>query len=216
MRLRPLPLAVLALAVFPASAQGDATTGGTAPEHNTYSVPPSTTGGTVYGAAVPRRPAPRPAPRRRPRPRPRPRPTVVERPRFPVVGPHVYTDSFGAARSGGRTHMGQDIAAAEGTPLVAPWKGRVVDAGYGTGAGYYIVIRGSGTGRDYVFYHLRQGSIRVRSGQSVRTGQRIGDVGNTGNSFGAHLHFEIWQGAWFGGGRAIDPLPDLRRWDAYS
>jgi murein DD-endopeptidase MepM/ murein hydrolase activator NlpD len=78
------------------------------------------------------------------------------------------------------------------------------------------VIDGAGTNRDYVFYHLREGSVRVRRGQSVRTGQRIGDVGNTGNSFGAHLHFEIWEGPWFAGGRAIDPLPSLRRWDAYS
>jgi len=61
--------------------------------------------------------------------------------------------------------------------------------------------------------HLRAGSITVKRGQSVRGGQRIGEVGNTGRSFGAHLHFEIWTGkGWYAGGSPIDPLPLLRAW----
>ena len=50
----------------------------------------------------------------------------------------------------------------------------------------------------------------------MRTGQRLASVGNTGRSFGAHLHFEVWRGGWFSGGEAVDPLPFLRRWDRWS
>ena len=141
--------------------------------------------------------------------------------RFPVVGPHTFggEDSrFGADRAGGkRKHQGQDVSAAEGTPLVAVRGGTVVHTGnQPSGAGVYLVIRGAGESRDYVYMHLVEGSLLVRQGQTVRTGQLIGKVGNTGASSGAHLHFEIWQGAWQGGGTPIDPLPLLQRWDAWS
>ena len=78
------------------------------------------------------------------------------------------------------------------------------------------MIAGAGESDNYVFMHLVEGSIRVRLGQFVRTGARIGDVGNSGRSSGAHLHFEIWRGAWYGGGNPFDPLPSLRRWDRWS
>jgi murein DD-endopeptidase MepM/ murein hydrolase activator NlpD len=50
----------------------------------------------------------------------------------------------------------------------------------------------------------------------VATAQRLADVGATGAASGPHLHFEIWVGEWYGGGHAVDPLPYLRRWDAWS
>jgi len=139
--------------------------------------------------------------------------------RFPIAGPFSYSGDggrFGADRPG-HVHQGQDLPAPAGTPLVAP-RGGVVDtvANQPGGAGNYIVVRASGENRSYVFMHLLDGSTRVREGQRVRTGQRLGDVGSTGASSGPHLHFEIWVGAWFDGGRPIDPLPDLRRWDAWS
>jgi murein DD-endopeptidase MepM/ murein hydrolase activator NlpD len=139
--------------------------------------------------------------------------------RFPLAGPFTYSGSggnFGADRPG-RLHQGQDLLAASGTPVVAPRGGVVEKVAYQAGgAGNYIVVRGGGENRTYVFMHLLDESTRVREGQRVVTGQRLADVGSTGSSSGAHLHFEIWVGPWFDGGRAIDPLPDLRRWDAWS
>lgn len=139
--------------------------------------------------------------------------------RFPLQGSFEYPGPggrFGADRSG-RLHQGQDLTAPAGTPVVAPRGGVVHKVAYQAGgAGHYIVVKGAGENRSYVFMHLLDGSTRVREGQRVATGQRLADVGSTGSSSGAHLHFEIWVGAWFDGGRAIDPLPDLRRWDSWS
>ena len=145
-----------------------------------------------------------------------PAPSAVRGHNFPIAGSFAYSGPdgrFGAARPG-HAHQGQDLIAAEGTPVVAPRGGQVKQVAYqAKGAGYYVIIDGAGERLDYAFFHLQAGSIRVREGQYVRMGARIARVGNTGRSFGAHLHFEIWRGPWFGGGKAIDPLPFLRRWD---
>jgi murein DD-endopeptidase MepM/ murein hydrolase activator NlpD len=150
---------------------------------------------------------------RRPKPSPTPRPRAFT---FPLVGPFSYGGDgarFGAERPG-RRHRGQDVIAAAGTPIVAPHGGVIRVVAYqGSGAGHYIVLRSDGEGRDYVFMHLATGSTRVREGQRVRTGQRLGDVGSTGASSGPHLHFEVWVGGWYTGGHPIDPLPLLRSWD---
>lgn len=141
--------------------------------------------------------------------------------RFPVVGAHTFGGEgsrFGADRDGGnRSHQGQDVSAPVGTPLVAVRGGVVRHTGdQPSGAGIYVVIRGAGESRDYVYMHLQEASLAVRPGDTVRTGSVIGRVGQTGASSGPHLHFEIWQGAWQGGGTPIDPLPLLQRWDAWS
>ena len=81
------------------------------------------------------------------------------------------------------------------------------------GAGWYIVLDGDGEDRDYVFMHLRRGSLLVTPGQLVAAGEQIAQVGNTGRSFGPHLHFEIWVGGWYvKGGAPVDPLPILQSW----
>jgi murein DD-endopeptidase MepM/ murein hydrolase activator NlpD len=141
--------------------------------------------------------------------------------RFPVAGAHTFGGEgsrFGADRDGGkRKHQGQDVSAPEGTPMVAARGGVVRSvANQPGGAGVYIVIRGAGESRDYVYMHLVEGSPTVRTGDTVRTGQLIGKVGQTGAASGPHLHFEIWQDAWQGGGTPIDPYPLLQRWDAWS
>ena len=141
--------------------------------------------------------------------------------RFPVVGVHTFGGDgsrFGADRDGGRRkHQGQDVSAAEGTPLVAARGGVVRFTGnQPSGAGVYVVITGAGESRDYVYMHLVEDSLLVQKGQTVRTGQLIGKVGQTGASQGPHLHFEIWQGVWQGGGTPLDPFPLLQRWDSWS
>jgi murein DD-endopeptidase MepM/ murein hydrolase activator NlpD len=96
---------------------------------------------------------------------------------------------------------------------VAPRAGLVEAVQYqAEGAGHYVVIDGDDEDYDYVFMHLRTGSITVVEGDHVRTGQRIGEVGTTGRSSGAHLHFEIWVGGWYMGGAPIDALPLLQSW----
>jgi len=139
---------------------------------------------------------------------------------FPVAGNFGFGGDgsrFGSARPG-RLHQGQDIPTPEGTPLLAPRGGRVrIVANQPGGAGQYIILRGAGERREYAFFHLQAGSIRVRPGQTVRTGQRMASTGNTGSSGGPHLHFEVWEGGpWQGGGRPVDPLPYLRNWDGWS
>jgi murein DD-endopeptidase MepM/ murein hydrolase activator NlpD len=141
---------------------------------------------------------------------PRPQP-VASRGVFPVRGAFNFGGSdarFGAPRRG-HVHQGQDVLAAEGTPLVAPVSGSARYTPYQAGgAGNYVVIRGR-DGRDYVLMHLRHPAV-VRVGDTVRAGQQIGLVGHTGDAFGPHLHFEIWVGGWQSGGHPIDPLPFLR------
>jgi peptidoglycan hydrolase-like protein with peptidoglycan-binding domain len=133
---------------------------------------------------------------------------------FPIRGAHNYGDAanrYGAPRAG-HTHAGQDILARCGLPEVAARGGQVVDAGYGGAAGYYIAVHTLDTPYDYFYAHLRSQSM-VKAGQTVQAGQLVGYVGDTGDAVGCHLHFELWQGAWWNGGHTIDPLPFLKAWD---
>ncbi|MGY1500022.1 M23 family metallopeptidase [Streptomyces sp. QTS52] len=108
------------------------------------------------------------------------------------------------------THSGQDFAVPSGTKVVAAHGGTVVKAG-GNGAGdgpaygnAVVIKHGNGTYSQYA--HLSR--IDVKVGQVVATGQRIALSGNTGNSSGPHLHFEIRTTANYGS--AVDPVAFLR------
>jgi murein DD-endopeptidase MepM/ murein hydrolase activator NlpD len=137
---------------------------------------------------------------------------------FPVQGPYTFGGPdarFGVGRPG-HTHQGQDVTAAEGTPVVTPVAGTVHWIAYQEGgAGYYVVIAGV-DGRHYVFMHLQQGSTAVAKGAPVSAGQRVALVGSTGSSSGPHLHFEIWVNGWWASKAStpIDPLPELQAWAA--
>jgi hypothetical protein len=137
---------------------------------------------------------------------------------FPIKGAHQFNMSagrFGAARRG-HVHQGQDVFARCGTPLVAARGGNVTYSGYHALAGYYVVIDGKGTGVDYAYMHLREPALVV-TGSTVYTGQQLGEVGDTGDAVGCHLHFEEWSApGWYKGGRPYDPLPDLKAWDAVT
>jgi murein DD-endopeptidase MepM/ murein hydrolase activator NlpD len=137
---------------------------------------------------------------------------------FPIRGAHEFglgAGRFGAGRAG-HSHQGQDVFAECGTPLVAARGGTVKFSGFHSAAGYYVVIDGKGTGADNAYMHLRQ-RADVLVGDHVYTGQEIGQVGDTGDAVGCHLHFEEWTSpGWYDGGHPVDPLPDLKRWDRTS
>lgn len=131
--------------------------------------------------------------------------------RFPVRGKHSYWDGFGA----GRGHQGTDVGANCGTRLDAARGGRVQYSGYSGDAGNYVVVDAKQTRRDFVYMHLQRRA--VETDQRVRTGTKLGTIGETGNASGCHVHFEMWSGpGWYEGGSAIDSEPHLRRWDRYS
>jgi murein DD-endopeptidase MepM/ murein hydrolase activator NlpD len=113
---------------------------------------------------------------------------------WPVSGP--VTSPFGYRW--GRLHAGIDIGVPYGTPIHAAASGMVVLAGWTGGYGNYTCIdHGGGLATCYA----HQSSYAVSSGAVVSQGQVIGYVGNTGHSFGAHLHFEVRIN-----GNPVDPL----------
>ena len=130
---------------------------------------------------------------------------------FPVPGAHTFGDGFGA----GRAHRGQDIMAACGEPLVSVSWARVVFIGTHRRAGNYLVLRYKKLGQDYAYMHLA-GPPVVRKKQKVAPGQLVGYMGDTGNASTCHLHFELWVGRWYRGGRAVNPTPHLLNRDSYS
>jgi murein DD-endopeptidase MepM/ murein hydrolase activator NlpD len=135
---------------------------------------------------------------------------------FPVQGPHGVRGAVGAyhaPRSGGRIHEGFDLTAACGTELVAVRNGRVLARGYDPVLyGNYLLLHGEGEQRSYFYAHMPR-LARVHKGERVWEGEMVGAVGETGNAagLGCHLHFEIHVH-----GVAVNPEPELRRWDRYS
>ena len=204
---------VLVLALLVPAGASAASNGGVAA--------PAANGGTGAGSptvvrapATPKKHPKRKKKKRRPAPAPAPpAPAATSTHVFPVAGPFTWPGpggEFGAGRPG-HIHQGFDLLAAQGTPVVAPYAGTITFVDYQAGgAGYYVVLHSD---YDYAFMHLAEGSIRVRVGQVVAAGDRIGDVGQTGDAQGPHLHFEVWNGPWQQGGTAIDPAPLLRSWD---
>jgi murein DD-endopeptidase MepM/ murein hydrolase activator NlpD len=167
-------------------------------------------------AAPPVAPAPAPAPPSVEAGVPTPAQTVAYGAVFPVAGAHNYGSPegrFGAPRAG-HIHQGQDVLAAEGTPVVAPLAGVISWTSFQAGGAGYYVVEHTGYGFDFMFAHCREGSITVAAGKSVAAGTQLCEVGQTGDAEGPHLHFEMWVGGWqASSGHPIDPLPYLQAWE---
>ena len=98
-------------------------------------------------------------------------------------------------------HKGYDMAQGCGSTVYAAGTGKVITAGQYQGYGNTVRIDHGG-GLVSLYGHMEWGSLRVAAGQSVDAGDPIGAEGNTGRSFGCHLHFELRQD-----GTPIDPQP---------
>jgi murein DD-endopeptidase MepM/ murein hydrolase activator NlpD len=113
---------------------------------------------------------------------------------------YQFTSAYGVRW--GHLHAGIDLAATEGVPYKAVHAGTVTKAGYTGGYGYALTIRND-DGTEVIYAHSRR--LLVKAGDRVKAGQPIGEVGNTGASYGTHLHIEVHQD-----GRTTDPIPFLR------
>jgi peptidoglycan LD-endopeptidase LytH len=114
-----------------------------------------------------------------------------------------FSDTWGAARSGGRAHQGTDLMAPHGSPAYAVVSGRVRTASSSLG-GISLYIDGD-NGETYFYAH--NASNVVANGARVAAGTLVAKVGSTGNAGGTpHLHFERHVG-----GRPVNPFDFLRR-----
>ncbi|MDQ0726356.1 M23 family metallopeptidase [Microbacterium sp. W4I20] len=116
--------------------------------------------------------------------------------------------SYGYGMRSGRLHEGIDFVPGNGAPVQAIADGTVriaTEQGGAYGVTVYIdhVIDGSVITSHYS--HMQYGSLQVKAGDTVKVGDMVGKTGNTGRSYGAHMHFEL-----IVNGSTIDPLPWLR------
>jgi murein DD-endopeptidase MepM/ murein hydrolase activator NlpD len=131
--------------------------------------------------------------------------TALPKQVFPIRGPHELWAGFGD----GRGHQGADVGAACGTPLVAISAGTLTKSAYHARAGTYLVIDLKNADQDVAYMHMTE-LTALRVGSTVSAGQVVGYVGDSGNASGCHLHFELWEGEYYGGGAAVDPIPFLQ------
>lgn len=104
----------------------------------------------------------------------------------PVKASYRLTSPYG--QRWGRLHAGTDMAAPVGTPIYAAGDGVVTYAGWSSGYGRLVKIQHE-FGIETRYAH--QNLLRVKVGDRVSRGQRIGDMGNSGISTGSHLHYEV-------------------------
>ena len=123
----------------------------------------------------------------------------------PLDHPRHFTDTWGAPRSGGRSHRGTDVLGPYGIPVRAITSGTWSIQRTGPSAGLWAILRGD-DGNQYWYMHLQ--SHTVGNGARVSAGQQVATNGDTGNARGTpHIHFELHPG----GGSAVNPFPMLKR-----
>ncbi|MDG4804760.1 M23 family metallopeptidase [Micromonospora sp. WMMD980] len=101
----------------------------------------------------------------------------------------------------GKLHTGVDLVAPEGTPYQAIHAGTVTKAGWFGGYGYAVIVKHA-DGSEAIYGH--SSAVTVKEGQQVKAGDQLGLVGNTGHSYGSHLHLEVHVN-----GQPLDPVPWL-------
>ncbi len=104
-------------------------------------------------------------------------------------------------------HYGLDIDGSTGDSIIAAASGTVTFAGWKSNGGGYQVWIAHGSGLYTTYNHMS--SVSVGRGQHVSKGQRVGRMGATGYATGSHLHFEVWRGPIWNGGRRVNPLAYL-------
>jgi murein DD-endopeptidase MepM/ murein hydrolase activator NlpD len=119
--------------------------------------------------------------------------------------PYSYVDTWGAARSGGRSHQGTDVMAPHGARVFAFVSGVVSRESTSTNGGIQLYLQGD-NGTEYFYAHLS--GYAVSTGTRVRAGQLIAYNGQTGNAryTAPHVHFEVHPG----GGSPVNPYPHLK------
>jgi len=132
------------------------------------------------------------------------------------VPTHRYVDPNNGFQTPSRpTHKGIDIPAPAGTGVVAAASGEVIRVATGCGVGNHSCGGGFGNhvfvshyidGQPVVTVYAHLSSVSVSKGQYISRGQHIGGIGNTGNSFGNHLHFEVHIGYFDGQASAVNPM----------
>lgn len=109
-------------------------------------------------------------------------------------------------------HYGVDIAASGEVPIHAAAAGEVVKSYYSTSYGNVVFVAHHINGKLYTTVYAHMNDRAVQVGDQVQTGQLLGHMGNTGHSYGQHLHFELHNGEWnYEKTNAVDPLPYLVR-----
>ncbi|MCT4617561.1 MAG: M23 family metallopeptidase [Candidatus Gracilibacteria bacterium] len=108
----------------------------------------------------------------------------------------IYTVLWGATYTygwdvGSGSHLGVDIATSKGTPVVSMADGTVTYAGAKTGWGNIVTVKHTVNGKTIYSNYAHLSKITVKYGDKVNAGNKIGEVGSTGNSTGNHLHFQI-------------------------
>lgn len=137
-------------------------------------------------------------------------PVTAEGLAYPTVEEET-TFTSGYGMRGGEMHKGVDLAGELGTPIYAFADGEVIaaaDQGVG-GFGGWVVMSHEIEGREMstVYGHQDPGGVSVEVGQTVKAGDEISRIGNSGGSTGPHLHFEIYEGNRLEGGQDLDPAP---------
>jgi murein DD-endopeptidase MepM/ murein hydrolase activator NlpD len=131
---------------------------------------------------------------------------------FPMQGRCNFSDTWGQARSGGRSHEGTDVIGPKGLALYAVVDGVIAKTYVGASNGGNAIRLTAPDGTYFYYAHLDSFAPGIAAGVSVRAGQIIGYNGASGNAGTPHLHFEVHPR----GGAAVNPYPILKAVDACS